>query len=221
MKKIILSITFLSFVLSCSDHRLDPSINENPSTFVEIGSIDIGDTGAAEISAYDPQTGRLFVVNNSGVNKIDVIDISNPSAMKVIASISMTPYGGAANSVSVYNGRLAAAIESTDKQATGKVVVFNTIDYKELKVISVGALPDMVTFSPDGRFIISANEGEPNDAYTIDPVGSVSIISVEDNYAVVTLDFTSFAPQQAALMAKGLRVFGPGPVLPKTWNQNM
>lgn len=210
MKKIILSITFLSFVLSCSDHRLDPSINENPSTFVEIGSIDIGDTGAAEISAYDPQTGRLFVVNNSGVNKIDVIDISNPSAMKVIASISMTPYGGAANSVSVYNGRLAAAIESTDKQATGKVVVFNTIDYKELKVISVGALPDMVTFSPDGRFIISANEGEPNDAYTIDPVGSVSIISVEDNYAVVTLDFTSFAPQQAALMAKGLRVFGPG-----------
>jgi hypothetical protein len=215
MQKLLLSLTLLFFIYSCSDHRLDPGSIENPATFTEIGSIDIGDTGAAEISAYDPVTGRLFVVNNfvannNPVNKIDVIDMSNPSAMKVIASISMAPYGGAVNSVSVYNGKLAAAIESLNKQENGKVAVFNTIDYKELKVIPVGALPDMVTFSPDGRFIITANEGEPNDAYTIDPLGSVSIISVEDNYSVVTLDFASFAPQQAALMAKGLRIFGPG-----------
>jgi DNA-binding beta-propeller fold protein YncE len=138
-----------------------------------------------------------------------VIDMSNPSAMKVIGSISMAPYGGAVNSLSVYNGKLAAAVESVNKQEPGKVVVFHTIDYKELKVISVGALPDMITFSPDGRFILTANEGEPNDAYTVDPEGSVSIISVEDNYSVVTLNFSAFAPQQAALMAKGLRIFGP------------
>ncbi|MEZ4904581.1 MAG: hypothetical protein R2822_23955 [Spirosomataceae bacterium] len=78
-------------LFSCSDHRLDPSANENPANFVEIGSIDIGDAGAAEISAYDPQTGRLFVVNNSAVNKIDVLDFSNPSDIKVIGSISMAP----------------------------------------------------------------------------------------------------------------------------------
>ncbi|MEZ4904580.1 MAG: hypothetical protein R2822_23950 [Spirosomataceae bacterium] len=46
----------------------------------------------------------------------------------------------------MHNGKLAAAIEATNKLGLGKVVVFNTIDYKELKVISVGALPDMVTF---------------------------------------------------------------------------
>lgn len=209
MRKLLLPLTLLFFIYSCSDHRLDPGLNENPAAFAEIGSIDIGDIGAAEISAYDPFTGRLFVVNNSTVNKIDVIDMSNPSNMKVIGSISMSPYGGAVNSLSIYNGKLAAAIESLNKQEAGKVVVFNTIDYKELKVIAVGALPDMITFSPDGRFILTANEGEPNDAYTIDPVGSVSIISVEDNYSVVNLDFSSFAPQQAALMAKGLRIFGP------------
>lgn len=214
MQKLLLPLTLLFFIYSCSDHRPDPSVNENPATFTEIGSIDIGDIGAAEISAYDPVTGRLFVVNNfvsntNPVNKIDVIDMSNPSAMKVIASISMAPYGWAVNSLSVYNGKLAAAIESLNKQENGKFVVFHTIDYKELKVIPVGALPDMITFSPDGRFIITANEGEPNDAYTIDPVGRVSIISVEDNYSVVTLDFASFAPQQAALMAKGLRIYGP------------
>lgn len=214
MQKILLSLVLLFIIISCSDHNLDPA-NENPATFAEIGSIDIGDIGAAEISAYDPVTGRLFVVNNNvagnnPVNKIDVIDFSNPSAMKVIGSISMAPYGGAVNSVSIFNGKLAAAIESVNKQENGKVAVFNTIDYKELKVVTVGALPDMITFSPDGRFILTANEAEPNDAYTVDPVGSISIISVEENYSVSTLNFSSFAPQLAALTAKGFRIFGPG-----------
>ncbi len=214
MQKILLSLSLLFVIISCDDHRLDPA-NENPSTFAEIGSIDIGDIGAAEISAYDPVTGRLFVVNNNvagnnPINRIDVIDFSNPSAMKVIGSISMAPYGGAVNSVSVYKGQLAAAIESLNKQENGKVVIFNTIDYKEVKVIPVGALPDMITYSPDGRFILTANEGEPNDAYTVDPAGTVSIISVDNNYSVVTLDFAAFAPQLASLMAKGFRLFGPG-----------
>lgn len=209
MQKVLLSLTLLFVIISCSDHRLDPTLNENPSTFTEIASIDIGDVGAAEISAYDTYTGRLFVVNNGVVNKIDIIEISNNATLKVVGSISMAPYGGAVNSVSIHNGKLAAAIESLNKQESGKVVVFNTIDLKELKVITVGALPDMITFSPDGRFIITANEGEPNDAYTVDPVGSISIISVDDNYSATTLDFGSFAPQQAALMAKGFRIFGP------------
>jgi WD40 repeat protein len=66
----------------------------------------------------------------------------------------------------------------------------------------------MVTFSPDGRLVVTANEGEPNDAYTIDPPGSVSIINVAD-FSVTTLDFASFAGQQADLARNGFKVFGP------------
>ncbi|MCC8410208.1 choice-of-anchor I family protein [Mucilaginibacter sp. UR6-1] len=189
-------------------------VNENPATFAEIGSIDIGDVGAAEISAFDPSTNRLFVVNNDEtkgeVNRIDVLDFSDPKNMKLIHSISMQPYGGAVNSVAVFDGKLAAAIESTDKQANGKVAVFKTADYTEIKKIDVGALPDMVTFSPDGKFIITANEGEPNTDFTNDPEGSVSIIAVDNNYAVTTLNFAPFAGKQTELAAKGFRIFGPG-----------
>ncbi|GAB3923296.1 choice-of-anchor I family protein [Mucilaginibacter myungsuensis] len=216
MKKTLLAIALSAAFFGCKKNTtevpfIDPTfVNEDPSTFAEIGSIDIGDVGAAEITAFDPATKRLFVVNNSTVNKIDVIDFADPTKMTVINSISMAPYGGAVNSVAVSNGKLAAAIESTNKQADGKVAVFNTNDLKEVKVITVGALPDMITYSPDGKYIMTANEGEPNDTYANDPAGTVSIITVDQNYAVTTIDFSSMVGQRAALIAGGFRIFGIG-----------
>ena len=183
---------------------------EDPSSFEEIGSIDIGEAGAAEISAFDPKTKRLFVVNNAGINKIDVIDLKDPTTMSVIASIPIDKYEGAVNSLDVHDGRLAAAIEAGNKQQPGKAVIFSTSDYAEIKVVPVGALPDMIHYSPDGKYILTANEGEPNSDYTMDPEGTVSIISVDQGYSVVNVDFSSFEGQLETLKAKGFRVFGPG-----------
>lgn len=213
MKKIILLASVIAaMLLSCSKEEipsLEFTVNEDISSYTEIASLNLGGVGAAEISTFDPTTKRLFAVNNGKENKIDVIDFSNPASISVIHSISMTPYGGYVNSVAAFNGKIAAAIESTDKQAAGKIVVFNASTYAEEKVITVGALPDMVTYSPDGRYILSANEGEPNAAYTNDPEGSISIIDVSNNYSVKTVNFSAFVNQLADLSAKGLRVFGP------------
>jgi len=101
---------------------LENTQNEDLSGYLEIASINLGGVGAAEITAFDPETDRLFAVNNSAENKIDVIDMSNPATLTVIRSIGMLPYGGYVNSVAVSNGKLAAAIESTNKQANGKIV---------------------------------------------------------------------------------------------------
>jgi hypothetical protein len=207
---LLITVTIFSCRKEDVSAPLENTQNEDLSGYTEIASINLGGLGAAEITAFDPSTDRLFAVNNSYIlNKIDVIDISNPALISVIHSISMLPYGGYVNSVAVSNGKLAAAVESTDKQAAGKIVVFNTSTYAEIKSINVGALPDMVTFTNDGNYIISANEGEPSDNYLNDPEGSVSIIKVSD-YSVKTINFSAFENQLTALTAKGFRIFGPG-----------
>lgn len=185
---------------------------EETSTFEEIAEIELsGGEGAAEISAFDPETKLLFVVNN-GENtpspSIDVVDLSTPAAPEYIESIDISSYGGGVNSLAVKNGLLAAAIEGNDKTDDGKIVVFNTVDLSEEAVMTVGALPDMVGFSPDGKYILSAGEGEPNDDYSIDPNGTISIIEVS-GFTVTTLDFTSFNAAEASLEENGYRVFGP------------
>ncbi len=212
-KTILLACAITIAVVACNKEEvpaLEFTVNEDVASYQEIASLNLGGAGAAEITTYDAQTKKLFAVNNSATNKIDVIDFANPASISVIHSISMAPYGGYVNSVAAYEGKVAAAIESTDKQAPGKVVVFNAATYAEEKVITVGALPDMVTYSPDGKYILSANEGEPNGSYTNDPEGSVSIIDAANNYAVKTVNFAAFSSQLADLTSKGFRIFGPG-----------
>ena len=193
MKKLsLLLLALMTIFASCNNddntNNEEPEVvvNENPATFKEIGSITIGGEAAAEISAYDEKTKRLFTVNNSGTNQIDVIDITDPTKPVKIGKIDLTTYEGASNSVAVYDGKLAVALESTaNKQGNGKVVIFNTTDYSLIKQVTVGALPDMITFSPDGKYIMTANEGEPNTDYSQDPNGTISIIETS-TYNVTT-----------------------------------
>ncbi|MEM7107212.1 MAG: choice-of-anchor I family protein [Bacteroidota bacterium] len=184
---------------------------EDPVSFSEIESITIGGEGAAEISAYDATRQQLFVVNNDGGSAIDIVDFSNPSTLSVIESIDATIYGDGVNSVAVYGDLLAAAIEASDATQNGVVVVWNLKSpiSNPLAVVTVGALPDMVTFTPDGSYILVANEGEPDDDYLVDPEGSVSLIDTE-NFVALTLGFSAFNSMEATLENDAFRVFGPG-----------
>lgn len=214
MKKPLLAFSFgIFFTFSaCTEIGLEipPGNFEDASSFAEIGSITLsGGEGAAEISTYDAHSKRLFVVNNAGTSRIDVIDLQNPSAPLFLESIDISQFGGGINSLYVKNGVLATAVEANVKQENGKVVLFDANTFELIRQLTVGALPDMITFSPDGAYILSANEGEPSNDYTEDPNGTVSIISVNEGYSVLTLDFSSFNAQRASLEAKGLRVSGP------------
>lgn len=171
------------------------------------------DDGAMEILAHDPVNHHVFVVNAS-TQSIDILDISTPSSITKVTSIDLSPYGKAANSVSYYGGYVVAAVEDTVKQANGKAVFFDA-QGTYVAHVTVGALPDMVTFSHDGNTVLVANEGEPNDDYTVDPEGTVSIIDVSGGVANVTqsdvteINFQSFNSNYD----QNIRVFGPGSTL--------
>nr|BFE82183.1 hypothetical protein GCM10020093_047840 [Planobispora longispora] len=86
---------------------------------------------------------------------------------------------------------------------------FSAATGKKIKEVTVGALPDMVTFTPDGRRVVVANEGEPEscEGKTADPEGSVSVVDVR-RWTVRTAGFAAF--DAARLRAEGVRISGPG-----------
>lgn len=170
------------------------------------------DVGASEIVAYDARSRTLFAVNGA-LSRIDRISIAEPRAPVLLGSIDVTPWGRQANSVAVSShGVLAAAIEAVDKQAPGTVAFFDR-DGNPLSSVQVGALPDMLTFTPDERTVLVANEGEPNADYSVDPEGSVSIIDLSrgarrvSQADVRTADFHAF---DGASLEPSVRIFGPG-----------
>ncbi|MEM7130035.1 MAG: choice-of-anchor I family protein [Chloroflexota bacterium] len=177
-----------------------------------LGTYETGLTGksAAEIVSYDPIMQRAFTVNAAD-STIDVIDLSDPTNPTVYKVIDIAEYGKSANSVDIYDGVAAVAIENADKQTAG-VAVFFDYDGEFISQVTVGALPDMLTFTPDGTKVVVANEGEPNDEYTNDPEGTVTIIDVSsgvDNLADENVTHVSFTTFNNAELDPAIRIYGP------------
>ncbi len=186
--------------------------------------------GAAEIVAHHVGTQRLFVVNASArtVDVLDIHDAAHPTkvangtlALETDIRTVLTGFtAGAANSVAVHGNLVAVAVDTSDKTSPGAVAFYDATSLTFLHAVQVGSLPDMLTFSPDGRYVVVANEGEPNADYSVDPEGTVSIIDVSAGAAqatVATATFTAFNGREANLLAAGahLTLFGAAPSVAK------
>jgi hypothetical protein len=203
----------VSFGLSDFDSQDFDSVVAKPASNSILTKVGGFQGSGSEISAYDPASQQLFVI--SGGTRVEVLDLSHPSNPRLVRTIDLAAFGGGANSVTVSHGLIAVAVAASPETDPGKVVFLNASG-DVLGQVTVGALPDMLTFTPDGRKILVANEGQPS-SYgqpdSIDPVGSVSIIDVSNgvaNATVATAGFDSFNDQKADLQAKGVRIFGPG-----------
>ena len=168
------------------------------------GGSEIAGKSAAEIVQFHQASKSAFAVN-SATNQIEVINLESLPTTEVgrpvtDTSLTSTSFGysdntevlldnndletiilGSANSIAIFENTLAIAVEASVKTQYGVVLFYSLNNQGEgtfIKAVKVGALPDMVTFSPDGNKVLVANEGEPNSDYSIDPEGSISIISV-------------------------------------------
>lgn len=185
----------------------------NELQFELLTSFSTGTEGisSAEIVVFDTTMNYLFVAN-SEANQVDVIDFSIPATPVLLDSIELDSVGGI-NSVAVYGDVLAVAVEAPVAQDSGFVSFWN-VDGTFLNRLTVGALPDMITFNHAGTQLIVACEGEPNDDYTVDPNGGVSIIEIDGAIEdltgadVTNLDFTAFDGMEAELAEDDVRIFG-------------
>lgn len=204
-KLIVLGITLTGILVSCQPDDFSGGGGNDDISFSKIGGFvnGIGDEGFAEISAFDPKTKKLFVVNPND-KELSVWDLSDPANPIAGVDIALT---GIPNSVSIYDGLVAVVLENaSDKQADGSIALYAAQSQNLINTYIAGALPDMITFSPNGRYLIVANEGEPNDEYTNDPEGSITIVDLIKN-EVSQLGFTAYNGME---IDNGFRVFGPG-----------
>ena len=175
----------------------------------------------AEISAFDPTTNRIFTV---AALVMEYYMLSNAG---ILSAPTNMPFGFTSagnnilpNSVAVKNGVVAVSYAIVNAvssaQQPGVVAFYNASTAAYNSQVTVGFLPDMLIFSPDGTKIFTANEGEPNSygqGNSFDPEGSVSIINISGGVAsatVNTVGFTGFNGQLASLKAAGVRIYGPG-----------
>ncbi|WP_139159053.1 choice-of-anchor I family protein [Vibrio sonorensis] len=178
------------------------------------------DTSAAEIVSYDSCTDKLFVVNAKS-QRVDVLGFDSQTQPKHERAIDLSKAGteagieiGAANSVSTYKGIVAVAIENKVKQKEGVIALYRADTLDLLKTFPAGALPDMVSISNDGRYIASANEGEPNSDYSVDPRGSITLVDISkgiDQAEVTQIGFEDFNHGQARQheLPSEVRISGP------------
>lgn len=218
---VVMALALAGVLSACGGNNSSGSSDPEPGEATpaglqlqKIGGYQTGvfDESAAEIPAFDAASRRVFVVN-AAVGKIDVLDLSDPAAPAKVGELSSDALlaGSKVKSVAVRDGIVAVAIEASPKTDSGMVAFYDASDLSLLSSVTVGALPDMLIFTPDGKTVLVANEGEPSDDYQIDPEGSISIIDISTvgSPSIKTAGFAAFNGQEASLRAQGVRIFGP------------
>ena len=213
-----------------SDERVKGFYNvyngENASLQMELaGRYNSGamnaDGGSLEIVQFNARNGFAYAV--SGVKGVLIaIDLNENTSGSTVADLTATgkeydledivkaedfTYGDMTSvAVSPDGKTLAVAIQAADYTQTGVVAIFTCGKDGTLilqNTVSVGVQPDMVTFTPDGSKILTANEGEPRMGYSaagaVDPKGSVATVykgNIIKNLIMDCQSYTKYRPNE-------------------------
>ncbi|MDR2743208.1 MAG: hypothetical protein LBB98_13805, partial [Treponema sp.] len=176
------------------------------------------DGGIAEIVQYNRDTKRIYVVNGA-LGSLDIVDVRSLRSgsftplelyrridLRTMGAAHGFEYGDLTNvAVSTKNKFIALAVQHRDYASPGYIVL---ADYEGeyLRHYGAGVQPDMICFTGDERYVLTADEGEPREGYTggaIDPPGSVTILDLVSNEVHIA-GFDSFdaLDERAALIQR-------------------
>ncbi|MCD7035926.1 choice-of-anchor I family protein [Metabacillus sp. GX 13764] len=148
------------------------------------------DGGVAEIIKYNKDNQKFYLVNGK-TQTLDIVSLKklNGSKGQSLEKEKSVDIAKAVNSASFQYGDLTsvdvntaqkvvvAAVQEKDYSKPGKIVV---MDYsgKVLKTFNAGVQPDMIKMTENGKYILTADEGEPRMGLKngVDPEGSVTIV---------------------------------------------
>ncbi|MFZ4453162.1 choice-of-anchor I family protein [Salibacterium aidingense] len=175
--------------------------------------------GGTEIMAYDAGSEKAFITNGAEAG-LDIVSFSTLGSgqyqqLESRKRIQVSEFGleqvDDITSVAAHPNEdlIALSVVSAPKTDPG-YVVFLTKDGEYIKAVQAGALPDMVTFTPDGTKLLAANEGEPSDDYRVDPEGSISIIDIMEGSPAAEAKTLSFSEDK---LDESVRTSSRGTVL--------
>ena len=189
--------------------------------------------GAAEIVAYQASKKWIYAINSSGDDAVinilpaDTFDtaalvkdnegVISATNLTSVITLSLNEHTqGDANSIAIdeNNNLLAVAMAAKSTGDAGQIAFYDISADSPvfIKNVTVGFLPDMVTFTHDGAKAVVANEGEPSGDYSVDPEGSISIIDITNNViadTAINIDFKAYSNKQTELEAQGVVFANP------------
>lgn len=200
----------ISLLIQCTVATSDKKVCKNPPSIQKIGGYDtsVFGQGASEIVSFDKEEKRIFVINaQAGV--IDVLDVSDPTQVSKLLDFHVNFVGTSGiNSVAVHDPLAAVAVQGVLKTDPGFVEIYDISQPEPLflKSFQVGAVPDNVVFSPNGRYVLAACEGEPSSDYSVDPEGSVAIINLKSGVLKASVRLATFEKYNDGGLPEGVRL---------------
>ncbi|ULO05488.1 choice-of-anchor I family protein [Paenibacillus sp. 19GGS1-52] len=192
------------------------------SIMTKIGSYSTGYSnlggGVAEIVKYNSDNQKFYLINGKE-KKVDIVSLKSlvsgqettlalEKRIDVSSMIDGFTFGDITSvDINTELNTIAIAIQEADYSKPGAVLLLD-YDGNYKKHYTTGVQPDMVSFTPDNKYLLTADEGEPRQGYTapaVDPKGSVTLINLQAETAKV-IDFTSFDSGEArnALLANNV-----------------
>lgn len=154
------------------------------------------DGGVAEIVKFNSDNKKMYLVN--GAEKaVDIVTVNKDETTEFYKRIDVSQmidgfeFGDLTSiDINTKHKVIAVAVQEEQYDANGAILI---LDYEGNYIthFEAGVQPDMVTFTPDGNYVLCANEGEPRHGYgdnVTDPKGSITLVNIKKGVsnAVVT-----------------------------------